>query len=80
MRGQPGPLCPLRTRGKRRWSPLRPPAGAARSPERLEPVEPQGWTSRVLISRKARGCEGYRADPRQSSFGTLLFTLLSPSI
>lgn len=34
MRGQPGPLRPLRTRGKRRWSPLRPPAGAARRPER----------------------------------------------
>ena len=26
--------------------------------------------SRVLIAHNARGCEGYRADPRQSSFGT----------
>lgn len=32
--------------------------------------QPQGWRSRVLIARNARGCEGYRADPRQSSFGT----------
>lgn len=71
MRGQPGPLRPLRTRGKRLWSPLRPPAGAARPPERPEPVQPQGWRSRVLIARNARGCEGYRADPRQSSFGSL---------
>lgn len=70
MRGQPGPLRPLPTRGKRLWSPLRPPAGAARPPERPEPVQPQGWRSRVLIARNARGCEGYRADPRQSSFGT----------
>lgn len=42
MRGQPGPLRPLPTRGKRLWSPLRPPAGAARPPERLEPVAATG--------------------------------------
>lgn len=33
-----GPLGLVRVRGKRHWSPLRPPAGAARPPERLEPV------------------------------------------
>lgn len=32
------PLDLVPVRGKRHWSPLRPPAGAARPPERLEPV------------------------------------------
>lgn len=52
--------------GVRSARPLEPPAlqsGQSR-------WQPQGWRSRVLIARNARGCEGYRADPRQSSFGT----------
>lgn len=59
--------------GVRSARPLEPPAlqsGQSR-------WQPQGWRSRVLIARNARGCEGYRADPRQSSFGTLGTLLLS---
>lgn len=48
-----------------------PPARGSRPPSRAPGrCSHRAGMSRVLIARKARGCEGYRADPRQSSFGT----------
>lgn len=67
-RGSPGPRGLVPSRGKRRWWPLSP-----REPPALQSGRSRCGccgTREVLIARSARGCEGYRADPRQSSFGT----------
>lgn len=45
-------------------------ARGSRPPSRAPWARGGCWTCEVLIARNDRGCEGYHADPRHSSFGT----------